>query len=73
MKVLILNHLIKNDMDLKKLIKQYGGKWVAVKPQTNNVVASGGNAKEVYMNAQKKGLKIPTLFKVPTKYTPYIG
>ena len=59
--------------DLIKLIKNYGGKWVALKPDTEFVVSSGKDAKKVYREAQEKGVEIPTLFKVPTKYTPYIG
>jgi len=55
------------------LIKKFGGKWVALKPDTEKVVASGKSAQRVYKEAQKKGVRIPTLFKVPTKYIPYIG
>ena len=59
------------NMDL--LIKKFAGKWVALKPNTEKVVASGGNAKAVYKKAQKMGVAVPTLFKVPVKYVPYIG
>lgn len=59
--------------DLLKLIKKHGGNWVALKPDTELVVSSGKDAKKVYQEAQKKGVEIPTLFKVPTKYTSYIG
>ena len=62
-----------NSSNLLNLIKKYGGKWVAIKPETQVVVASGKKAKEVYDKALKKGINIPTLFKVPTKYVPYIG
>jgi len=48
-------------------------KWVALKPDTDKVVASGRSANGVYKEAQKRGVAIPTLFKVPTKYIPYIG
>ena len=60
-------------MSLQELIKHYGGKWVAVKPNTNLVVTSGTNAKAVFNKAKEKGISLPTLFKVPTKYIPYIG
>lgn len=59
--------------NLLNLIKKYGGEWVAIKPQTQAVVSSGKNIKVVYKEAQKKGLDIPTLFKVPTKYVAYMG
>jgi len=58
---------------MEKLIKRFGGKWVALKPNTQQVLSSGRNAKKVYEEAQKKGVNIPTLFKVPIKYIPYIG
>lgn len=58
---------------MEMLIKKFGGKWVALKPDTEKVVASGKSAQRVYKEAQKKGVRIPTLFKVPTKYIPYIG
>jgi len=58
---------------MQKLIKKFGGMWVALKPDTESVLASGKSAQKVYKEAQKKGTKIPTLFKVPTRYVPYIG
>lgn len=58
---------------MQDLIKRFGGKWVALKPDTENVLSSGKSAQRVCGEAQKKGVKIPTLFKVPTKYVPYIG
>ena len=59
--------------NLEKLIIKFGGKWVAMKPETDLVVSSGKNIKKVYKEAQKKGIDLPTLFKVPSKYIPYIG
>lgn len=52
---------------LLNLIKSYGGKWVAIKPETQTVVSSGKNIKIVHKEALKKGVGVPTLFKVPTK------
>ena len=59
--------------NLEKLIKKFGGKWVALKPETERVVASGKSVKKVYKDALKKGIDVPTMFKVPSKYVPYIG
>lgn len=59
--------------NLAKLIKNYGGLWIAFKPETQRVVSSGKKAEKVYSDAQSKGIDVPTLFKVPTKYVPYIG
>ncbi len=58
---------------MQGLIKKFGGKWVALRPNTEKVLASGQNVQKVFKEAQKKGIKIPTLFKVPVKYVPYIG
>lgn len=60
-------------MNLLDLIKKFGGKWVALKPNSNDVVVSGMNAKKVLLSAKEKGVDSPTLFKVPDKYVPYIG
>lgn len=60
-------------MSLLDLIKKFGGEWVALYPDTNKVIANGRDAKKVFLRAKEKGVNMPTLFKVPTKYTPYIG
>ena len=60
-------------MDYKTLNKKYYGKWVAFAPETKKVIGSGVTAKEAFTKAKDKGINIPTLLKVPTKYLPYIG
>ena len=60
-------------MNLKKLIKKYGGKWIALNEDSSRVIASSGSAKRVYEEAKKDGYKIPLLYKVPQKDLPYIG
>ena len=60
-------------VDLEKLIKKHGGKWVALNEGLDQVVASDRVAKTVFNKAKKKGLKIPYLFKVPTRSIGYIG
>lgn len=59
--------------NLSSLIKNYAGEWVAIEPKNKKVVSNGKNATLVYKSAIKKGVKIPTLYKVPTKYLPNIG
>jgi len=61
------------NLNLEKLIKKFGGKWVAFKPETYQVLSSGKSIQKVYKEARNKGIDIPTLFKVPSKYVPYIG
>ncbi len=59
---------------MTKVYEQYKGKWVVLAgPQSNKVVVSGRSAKAVYEAAVKKGYKIPTLWRVPTKNMIYIG
>ena len=60
-------------IDLEKLIKKYGGKWVALDEELGEVVANGEQAKAVFNKAKKNGVKIPFLFKVPVKLQAYIG
>ena len=60
-------------LDLLKLIKKYGGLWVALNESSSEVLVSGKKVEVVYNKAKKKGFAIPKLFKVPTKHVPYIG
>lgn len=55
------------------IFEKYPGKWVALKSDKVTVVASGNDAKIVYDRAIKSGVKIPTLFKVPTVSVPFVG
>ena len=61
------------NLDLKRLIKYYGGSWVALNEKSSRVIASGKKAQKVYDEAKKKSSAIPKLYKVPNKYLPYIG
>lgn len=57
----------------KNLSKNYKGLWVALKKDEETVVSSGKNAKKVYEEAQKKGVKLPILYKVPVTSGFYVG
>ena len=61
------------NLNLKRLIKNYGGNWIAFNEDSSKVIASGKKAMKVYDEAKKKGSDIPKLYKVPNKYLPYIG
>jgi hypothetical protein len=61
------------NLNLKRLIKKYGGNWVAFNKDSSRVIASGKKAQKVYDDAKKKGSEIPKLYKVPNKYMPNIG
>jgi hypothetical protein len=60
-------------MDIEKLIKKFGGKWVALSDDSKKVVASSKSAKLVFDKAKKEGYGAPKLFKVPAENLPYIG
>jgi hypothetical protein len=70
LKVLILNHMA---LDWAKIYKKYKGLWVVLDEKERRVVAFDRNAKKAFEKAQKKGVKIPILFKVPSKTISYIG
>ena len=63
----------KMKIDLKKLIKKYGGEWIALNEGLIKVVARGKHATQALEIANKKGTKTPFLFKVPTKLKAYVG
>ena len=54
-------------------MREYAGLWVGLKKNTNVVVASGKTVVEVINKSNKKGVKDPMLFKVPSEITPYVG
>ncbi|KKP67537.1 MAG: hypothetical protein UR68_C0001G0076 [Candidatus Roizmanbacteria bacterium GW2011_GWA2_35_19] len=64
---------MKNYIDLTNIQKKYRGSWIALDNNLKKVISNGQDAKSVYDIAIKQGYKIPTLFKVPKKITPYFG
>ena len=60
-------------INLSKIVREYAGLWVGLKKNTNVVVASGKTVVEVINKSNKKGVKDPMLFKVPSEITPYVG
>ena len=53
--------------------RKYPGKWVAFKKDLVTVAGVGRTPKEAVEKAYKKGVKIPSLFKVPSEPLPYVG
>lgn len=47
---------------------KYRNKWVALDDKTGKVVGADKSAKIAYEQAQKKGVKIPILTRVPKNY-----
>ena len=53
--------------------RKYPGKWVAFKKDLVTVAGVGRTPKEAAEKANKTGVKIPYLFKVPQESHPYVG
>lgn len=59
--------------DWTKIYKRYRGFWIALDEKEKKVVASDKEAKKAFERAQRKGVKLPILFKVPIEVIPYVG
>lgn len=60
-------------INFKKVLEKYKSGWVALKPNTNNVVASGKTLKEVLEASEKKGVDNPAVFKPAPCKELYVG
>jgi len=60
-------------IDWTKIYQKYKGLWVALDKDEKTIIAFDRVAKEAFRKAQKKGIKIPILFKVPTEIVSYVG
>ena len=60
-------------IDWTKLFIKYQGLWVALAEDEKTVVASSKNGKEAYLEAVRKGIKVPILLNVPSDIKSYIG
>lgn len=58
--------------DLSKILNKYSDKWVALKPETTDVIAVGENLKVVIEKARKSGVDTPVVTRVPKYYGTYI-
>lgn len=55
-------------LDMKKVYRDYKGKWVALDgPNSNKVVASGKDLKKVIEEAKKNGVAIPAVAQIPKR------
>lgn len=60
-------------IDLSKIIKKYRNKWVALTSDNRELVASGSSLNHVLNLSNKKGVKDPSIFKVPNVDNLFIG
>jgi transcriptional/translational regulatory protein YebC/TACO1 len=58
--------------DLSKILNKYSDKWVALKPETADVIAVGENLKLVIEKARKTGVDTPVVTRVPKDYGTYV-
>ncbi|OGM77333.1 hypothetical protein A2188_01125 [Candidatus Woesebacteria bacterium RIFOXYA1_FULL_43_9] len=58
--------------DYSKSLRGYSSQWIAIKPETTRVVASGSSPKIVIEKARKIGVNSPVLTRVPEDYGVYI-
>jgi hypothetical protein len=56
-----------------ELFKKYKGQWVALKDDQVTVIAAGLDAKQVLVEAHRKGFSDPILHRVPTELTYLVG
>jgi len=60
-------------VDMRQVLKKYNGSWVALKPYTNKVTASGNIPREVVEAAKKRGVKNPVVLKARPVQHLFIG
>lgn len=60
-------------INISHLFPKYEGQWVAFAQDQATVVGSGKTLKTAITKAQKRGLKTPIMFKVPTGMSAYVG
>ncbi len=58
--------------DLSKTLRKYSNQWLALKPNSNKVVASGKELKKVIQEARNKGVGHPIVTRAPKNYGAYI-
>jgi hypothetical protein len=55
------------------LFKKYKGLWVALAEDETTVIAASKSAKDAYEQARKKGVEVPIMLSVPSKFGSHIG
>ena len=59
--------------DLSKILNKHKSGWLALTPNNERFVAEGKTLKEVLMQAKKKGIDKPTVFKAAPVDNYFIG
>jgi hypothetical protein len=59
--------------DWTKIYKKYKGLWVAFAQDQMTVLGSGKTAEEAFLKARKKSKSIPTLTRMPSNLSTFVG
>ena len=60
-------------LDFIALAKKYAGKWVALRPDTYEVITAGSSAEEVLEAAARAGVDEPLITDVVESYGSYVS
>ena len=64
----MFNIVTQKPIDLVELARKFVGKWVALHPETHDVVAAGESAKAVREEATEAGVDTPLILEVSDDY-----
>jgi hypothetical protein len=59
-------------LDFVKLSEKYSGKWVAIHPESQEVIAAGSTAAEVLKAARDAGISEPLVTRIVDDYGSYV-
>lgn len=59
-------------LDFIELAKKYAGRWVALRPDTYEVISDGSSADEVLAAAARAGVEEPLITDVVDSYGSYV-
>ena len=59
-------------LDFVKLAREHAGRWVALHPDTYEVVTSGSSAEEVLEKARQAGIDEPLITDVVDDYAAFV-
>lgn len=60
-------------IDLSRIIKKHSDEWIALTSDHKKLIASGKSLNQTLKIASKKGIKDPSVFKVPGVNTLFVG
>ena len=67
-----MNAVYEIELDFIALARKYAGKWVAMRSDTYEVIASGSSAEEVLAAADRAGVEEPLITDVVESYGSHV-